>query len=98
MLNSYSAKQDIMNLSEFYSFEGYVRIIFDIQIIMGNTLESCRPKTEDNSGEVSKKMEEWYDPFAWMKKRVITKRGVVAYNMPKDNEFVDTLPVEVVRR
>ena len=45
-----------------------------------------------------KNIDEWYDPFIELKKKMQTKRGVVANNMPKDVQFISSLPPHVVKK
>ena len=64
---------------------------------MGNILESCK-QHPSHEVDTSKNMEEWYDPFSELKKKVITKRGVLNNNRPRDCEFVDHLPPHIIKK
>ena len=50
---------------------------------MGGALDSCRQQSSEPV-DMHKNIDEWYDPFIELKKKVLTKRGVIANNMPKD--------------
>ena len=65
--------------------------------VMGGMLDTCRQQPEQ-SVDLSRNMEEWYDPFGWMKKRVILSQGIIAENKPRELQFVEHLAAAIIRK